>query len=746
MNTIVVKRDGSKEPFCVQKLLTWTEWAAEGLDVDPLDVATKCMMHLGEEISSLELHEMQMKTFSALGTEAGLVAAGRLFIGNLRKKLYGKSMTPPPLWEIYQDLTAKGLWKFSHPYSKSEIDEIEAHIDYAQDLKNTITQSRQIVERYAVKDILSKRVYETPQLSAMRVALGGMAKMPKDRRVEDVISLYKLVKASIINIPSPFYSYLGTPTRQGASCCVLTANDTAVSIAVQSYIAEMMTVAGAGIGAHLMCRSKGDSVRGGAIVHQGKTPYYRHSQTAVLANKQGSRGGAMTMAFSCLDPEFFDIMRLKNVKTPLEAKVKDIDYAFGYNNSFVRHVSQGKPWMLVSYAAAPRLHHLLYAGTTDEFDKEFERVFNDKSIKKKILPSRSILHAFLREAVETGRYYEYNATWMNFHTPFKDVIHSSNLCMEIALATKAFPSMPALYSNEDEGGEIALCSLAAIAAGRVGAKEYEHVAYYTLLLIDNVIEDMDYPFPSLRRTALARRSVGVGVTDFAHAMAERGLKWDSDAGKEFAFATAELHSYALHKAAIRLTQERGVCAWASRTKYADGWLPRDTANPIMQAKWGHLSAYDWEAVRAAILALGGLRFSVLEAHMPCESSSVASYHTNGLYPIRQGKVIKPSGATLNVFIAPGWDRLAEVYDIAYNIPHDCLVEYYAIFQMHTGQAISADLYIRHSKTGRRKVSLTELVNNWIYRNMIGMKTRYYYNSSTETTVSEKTTVCDTCTL
>ena len=60
--------------------------------------------------------------------------------------------------------------------------------------------------------------------------------------------------------------------------------------------------------------------------------------------------------------------------------------------------------------------------------------------------------------------------------------------------------------------------------------------------------------------------------------------------------------------------------------------------------------YDWEDLRRRIIENGGIRNSVLEAHMPCESSSLASNTTNGLYPIRQGVVIKIDGNTKKVLL------------------------------------------------------------------------------------------------
>ena len=65
-----------------------------------------------------------------------------------------------------------------------------------------------------------------------------------------------------------------------------------------------------------------------------------------------------------------------------------------------------------------------------------------------------------------------------------------------------------------------MCSLGAIVANNTKASEWEDVAYYTALMIDNVIEIMEYPFPHLEYTAKARRSIGVGITNLAYDMAE----------------------------------------------------------------------------------------------------------------------------------------------------------------------------------------------------------------------------------
>lgn len=286
-----------------------------------------------------------------------------------------------------------------------------------------------------------------------------------------------------------------------------------------------------------------------------------------------------------------------------------------------------------------------------------------------------------------------------------------------------------MYSYDDKiESEIGLCSLASIVAGRVQHWEYEDVAYYTALMIDNVIELMEYPFPHLKTTAQARRSIGVGITNLAYAIAKAGFSYASEGGKNFIHRTAEEHSYWLHKASLRLAKEKGVCDWISKTKYVNGWLPIDTYNRQVDGVHSEPLHFDWETLREEIVTVGGLRNSVLEAVMPVESSSQLTNTTNSVYPVRNLRVMKTSGNNKNLLIAPEADTLADKYDIAWNLETKDMIDLYALIQKFTGQAISADLYIKFEGDSR-KVPTKKLLTDFLYMTKMGCKSRYYINSA-----------------
>lgn len=743
----IKKRDGTLVDFDAEKLNLWGEWAAS-INVEWGSIVLGATRKCFDGCTTEDLQTAMISECVDRETTQHLKMAGRLFIGSVYKKAFGDWRNIPTVLDMYKKMASLGLWA-KMDYSDDELSSLESVINHTLDLQSTYTETKQIMDKYAIIDRVDNMMYESPQFVYMRMAIGNMEKMPKERRMEDVAKLYKYLSEKKINAPTPFLINLGTPKKQYASCCVTTTLDTAASLAAQDHIAYMMTCASAGIGSHIKSRSKGDKVRGGAVQHQGKLPYYRVQQAVVGANLQSSRGGANTMHFNVLDPELMDLLVLKNVQTVDQKKIKDIDYSVGYNQEFARRVAKNESWMLVSYGDAPELYEAMYEGDQSKFLRLYAEVEVDENIPKQKIDARTIAIKFLTEGVETGRMYLHRTDEMNRHTPFKDKIYSSNLCQEIGLPTKGYPSVQDVY-QADGDGEIGLCSLGAICKGNVSDDEHEDVAYYTVLMIDNVIDIMDYPFKQLETTAKARRSIGVGITNLAYNVAENGLKYSSKEGKQYIHRLAEQHSFWLHKASLRLAKERGVCEWIGKTKYPSGWLPIDTANKEINNVVEQGLMCDWESLRKEIVETGGLRNSVLEAHMPCESSSVGSGTTNGPYPIRAFKVVKTSGTNKNLFIAPAMEDLKQDYELAWDIPTKDMIDVYSIIQKFTGQAISADLYIKYAKNEERKVSVKDLLTEFLYMTKMGMKTRYYVNSSTGVDVdmmdNKEAATCDSCSL
>lgn len=738
---MVTKRDGSVVPFDPENLTRWAKWAGD-IGVDWFGVVAETYQKLPEHCTTQELQNAMIQACMDHEDTPHMLMAGRLLMGSVYKEAFGGHSDIPTVQEMYIDMVDKGLWE-SMGYSLLELSEAQSFINHDRDLNSVHSVVHQITTKYAIKDIEKNIPLESPAFVWMRMALGVCKDEPKGTRMQSVREYYEDYAEGAINAPTPNINNLGTPKRSYASCCVYKSNDELGSLAAGDHIATIMTAASAGIGGTLMVRAKGDGVRKNTIRHGGKLPYYNAQASVVNANLQGGRGGAETMHDKCLDPEIETLLRLRHPTTVAGKAERRLDYSFGFHPLLAEKAAKNEKWMLVSHKVNPELWEAMHKA-----DGSFEKLYDDhekSSKRKKFISARALAKEFVTMQEETGRMYEHNTYQMNYHTPFKQPIYSSNLCQEIGLPTQGYKDVTELYrADDDVQGEIGLCNLAAIVAGRVKPERYESVAYRALKMVDNVISIMDYPFPHLKYTAQARRSAGIGITNLAHDMAEKGLRYDTAEGKAYMHRLAEMHSYWLHKASVRLAKERGKCDWFHKTKYADGWLPIDTYCKAVDGITDQPLLCDWEGLRREI-AEHGMRNSVLEAYMPVESSSIAGNTTNSIYPIRKLVVVKTSGTNKTVFLAPDMEKLKGNYQFAWNISHNDMADVYAIFQKFCGQAISADFYRAFAPDVTPRISFTELFNNWLYRITVGLKTKYYTNTEAGLTL-EDAAECEACKL
>lgn len=789
----IIKRNGREEPYQAKKINGWGIWAAEVLG-DHVDWASGVMAavrSLPVKTTSNDLQDALIRHFLNQGTWANNRMAGRLYGASLHKIFYGDEI--PTIKELHQKLIDIG-YMVPLSYTDEEYVHLNTVIQHTRDFDYAHTQLEQIRNKYALRNHLTKEEYETAQFVFMRMAMALGNDQPKERRIKDVEIWYKYFSKNVINCPTPNYTNLATKLNGYASCCLININDNARSLGVGDHIAYMMTVMSAGIGTNLQTRSVGDPVRGGLFAHRGKIPYYRALYGAVQANIKNGRNGACNVFFSAFDPENRDILRLKNPMTPADKQIRGLDYAMLTNKFLGRKAARKEDVFLFNAFTAPDLNEAFYSGDLDKFIEIYERYENDPTFKKTYMSAREILLHSRNEAYETGRAYFADIGEINRHTPFKDPIYSSNLCVEICEPTCAYEDMKDLYSDQGVGyisftvkgrhialtlnasdivhlvdgtrdaaqnlkvgssfycddttvytvdeivnlkkePEVALCSLAGVVLPNIkDDEEYEEAMYYSLLMIDKCIHMSDYPLPHVGYTAKNRLNAGVGIMSLAHYMAKKGLKYSTLEGKQEMHRVAERHMYFAIKASLRLGQELGNAPWIHRTKWTEGWTPLDTYNKNVDKIIGGVeNQYDWDQLKTDIIANGGIRNSALVAYMPGESSSKASGGFNSIYPARDLSLMKTDGHAKVYWTAPDSDTLADQYELAWDVPIKDQIEMYGIFQKWTDMSISADFFQR--LLGDSKVSSDEMLQHVFMMYSVGMKTQYYTNAKTSKEVN-----------
>lgn len=754
----IIKRDGHIEDFMPDKLNRWAKWSIQEIEkglVNWSEIVIEVMKSMPEITTSEELQNKLIDVCLQKETWSYSLVAGKLYATLMQKQIHGVSI--PDLKSKHSQMINDGLM-IDMGYSDEEYEKLNNYIDHNRDLTYPHFALVLMREKYALKNVITGQEYESPQFSAMRVAMevGAYARPYIDDVVGFVCKFYDYVSKRKINIPTPYWSNSGTKLRGFASCCIFESGDSADSLDAGKIIAGKMTQSSAGIGGHIVTRSIKDPVRNGTIGHLGKLPCYNAIAHVMKEFTQQGRGGAATIYYSVYDPEVIDLQSLKNPMTPLAKQNRLMDYAMIYNRYFVNAVKNDEVIGLYSFYDAPELYWAQFSKDPDAYEEELKRV-EEKGIKpKSTIRAQDLLANALSEAFETGRHYEFNATNVNKHTPFLEQIKSSNLCAEVTLPTRYYDSVKDLYQNDDSvNGEVALCNIGGIVYPNIESDDELFTAAELMLwLVDFGIHSSKYILPHIGYTAKSRLSAGIGIVGLAESVAKNGLSFKTKEGLQFIHDLAEKHYFALTKASLKLGKLLGNAPWIKKTKWPNGWLPIETYEENVD-KLVTGTKCDWGALRQEIIENGGIRNSVLVAHMPAETSSLSSATTNGVYPIRDMTLMKKIGKLTVRYVVPHSDVYD--YDIAWNIDPKDMINVYAIIQKWTDQAISLDEFFDVSNA-TAQMNINTLMKLWLYRQHMGLKTHYYTNTKTskdnnlsDNTVKSKEPVeemesCDSCTL
>lgn len=729
----VVKRNGVSEPFSHEKLNKLSQWTTDVLtpqeyNIDWSNIALNAVKRLYDGCTTEDIVKALIQSCLDKHDEGYSYAAGKLLVSDLYKSVH-KADLAPPLFEFLESMIEKNLYEdFLEVYSEEEINKIDSFLDHSKDFILAHSQVNQMMSKYLLQNKISEEIYETPQFMFIRIALSVCTE--EENRVEKVVTLYNHLSNFHINLPTPMWVNLGTPNRVGTSCLLYSVDDNLGSLNAGDNISYMMTTAGAGIGSAMFTRSKKMPIKGGKMSHAGKLPYFRLLQANIQAALQGPRGGAATTYVNALDPEIETFLHLKNPTSIPEEKIDGIDYAFSYNNFFLERAKANEDWMLIDYSVAPDLYKAMYGKNEDRFEELYRYYMSKESAPKKIIKARTLLVKFLEESHTTGRLYEFNCSNANNHTAYLDPIFSSNLCTEIFLPTKPFTHRKELDKTEYEEGDgwVQTCNLAAINLNkRYSDEEYFDLCFWTLKIIDFVMDNSHYIMPQIGVTTKLWRSAGVSVINLAHDLAKNDFNYSSTESKKYIHGVFERHEYMLLKASLAIAKVRGNAPWIHKTKYPQGYLPIDDYNKNVDTIADFTYIYDWETLRSEIIANKGIAHTALSTAVPSESSSLLSNSTNSMYPVRDKVIIKTGLNTKNVVITPESSTLT--YQYAWEVPGIDMVHLYAIAQKFLSQGISADFYYDLSR--EQDKSIKYLFNMILARNHFGVKSKYYSNFRTQ---------------
>lgn len=732
MNLFVTKRNGHKEPIDLDKIHRVLDWAAEGLDnVSVSQVELKSHIQFYDGIRTADIHETIIKATADLISEQTpdyQYMAARLAIFHLRKKAYGQ-FDPPHLYQHVARLVDMGKYDkhLLEDYTQAEFEELNAHLDHWRDMDFSYAAVKQLEGKYLVQNRVTGEIYESPQFLYILVAACLFSKYPKDTRLDYIKRFYDAVSTFKISLPTPIMSGVRTPTRQFSSCVLIECDDSLDSInaTASSIVRYVSQRAGIGINAGRI-RGLGSPIRGGEAFHTGCIPFYKYFQTAVKCCSQGGvRGGAATLFYPLWHTEVESLLVLKNNRGVEENRVRHMDYGVQINKLMYQRLIKGGDITLFSPSDAPGLYDAFFADQ-DKFEALYVKYEQDPAIRKKTLKAVDLFSLMMQERAGTGRIYIQNVDHCNTHSPFDPSVapvRQSNLCLEIALPTKP------LNNIDDESGEIALCTLSAFNLGAIDKLEdLEEMADLAVRALDALLDYQDYPIAAAKKGSMGRRTLGIGVINYAYYLAKNGARYSDGSGLALTHRTFEAIQYYLLKASVQLAREFGPCPLFDETTYAQGILPIDTYKKDLDVLCNEPLHLDWESLREEIKSVG-LRNSTLTALMPSETSSQISNATNGIEPPRGLVSVKASKDGILKQVVPEYDRLKDQYELLWKQPSvDGYLQLVGIMQKFVDQAISANTNYDPARFEGNKVPMKQLLKDLLTAYKYGLKTLYYHNT------------------
>lgn len=733
---LVQKRDGRLEKIDLDKIHRVIEWAAEGLDnVSVSQVEISSHIQFYDKITTKSIHETIIKSAADLisaATPDYQYLAARLAIFHLRKIAFGQ-FEPPHLFDHVTKLTQEGRYDahILQDFSKEEFDILNDYIDHNRDLSFAYAAVKQMEGKYLVQDRVSKQVFESPQFLYMLVGMCLFASYDKQydkaARLDYIKRFYDTTSTFKISLPTPIMSGVRTPSRQFSSCVLIECDDSLDSInattsAIVRYVSQR---AGIGVNAGRI-RALGSPIRGGEAQHTGCIPFYKLFQTAVKCCSQGGvRGGAATLFYPIWHLEVENLLVLKNNRGVEDNRVRHMDYGVQINKTIYTRLIKNQNVTLFSPSDVPGLYDAFFADQA-EFERLYEQYEQDDSIRKRSVPAQELFSLMMQERASTGRIYVQNVDHCNTHSPFDPSvapIRQSNLCMEIALPTQPLDNI------NDESGEIALCTLSGINLGEINQLEdIREPAELIVRALDALLDYQDYPVIAAKNGSMKRRTLGIGVINYAYYLAKNGTKYSDPTALGLTHRTFEALQYYLLVASNKLAKEQGACPAFGDTTYSQGILPIDTYKADIDAICNEPLQLDWEALRHDIKN-HGLRNSTLTALMPSETSSQIANATNGIEPPRGLVSVKASKDGILKQVVPEIDKLKDQYELLWQMPNNKgYLSLVAIMQKFIDQSISANTNYDPTKFEDSRVPMKVMIQDLLMAYKLGVKTLYYHNT------------------
>jgi ribonucleoside-diphosphate reductase alpha chain len=773
----VTLADGTRQPLDIGRLETIVREACVGLEgVDAQTIIDEAMRNLYDGVSADDVNTSLVITARALVEKEPnySYATARLLMDQLRREALSflglaQQATQAEMVVLYPRALPAYINKaielelVSPELATYDMERLGKAIDASRDMQFNYLGLQTLYDRYFIHTEDEIR-FELPQIFFMRVAM-GLAAAEADREAR-AIEFYELLSSFDYMASTPTLFNAGTLRPQLSSCYLTTVPDDLHGIYGAIQDNAMLSKWAGGLGNDWTpVRSLGAYIKGTNGRSQGVVPFLKvANDTAVAVNQGGKRKGAVCAYLETWHLDIEEFLELRKNTGDDRRRTHDMNTANWVPDLFMKRVFQDGEWTLFSPSDVPDLHDL-YGQAFEKRYEAYEQLSREGKMRLfKRVRAQDLWRKMLGMLFETGHPWITFKDVCNLRSPQQHVgvVHSSNLCTEITLNTKA---------NE----EIAVCNLGSINLvqhvenGKLDTDKLARTIKTAVRMLDNVIDINYYSVPAARTSNMRHRPVGLGIMGFQDALYKMRIAYGSDDAVEFADRSMEAVSYYAIQASSDLAVERGRYSTFEGSLWSKGILPIDSIKTLVESRGAEFidvdqsQTLDWDRLRNKVRAQG-MRNSNVMAIAPTATISNICGVSQSIEPTYQNLYVKSnlSGefTVVNPYLVHDlkardlWDSVM-VNDLKYyegsvqkidRIPADLKALYATSFEIEPrwlvdaasrrqkwiDQAQSLNLYI--AGASGKKLDVTYRMA-W-YR---GLKTTYYLRALAATT-TEKSTI------
>ena len=634
------------------------------------------------------------------------------------------------------------IYKYDFEFIKDTFENIKSH---NFEFKSYMSANK-FYQNYALKSNNGKEILETYEDKILIVALAlGNGDEKLAINIAD-----KLIKQEFQPATPTFLNVGRARAGEMVSCFLLSVEDSTEGISYAISSASHLSKIGGGVALNLSkLRASGEPIKdiegaSGGVIGVAKML----EQAFSYFNQMGSRQGAGVAYLNVFHPDFDLLLNSKKINADEKIRLVTLSIGALIPDKFMELAEKNE----VAYAFYPHSVYKKYGIHLDDMsmDKWYDKLANDKDIRKKEINPRKMLVRIAQTQQESGYPYVIYIDSSNKQHTLKDVgrINMSNLCCEIFQYQT--PSDIKGYYGENKWGQDISCNLASLNIVNVMEnKDIEMTVDVSVRALSFVSDNTNIAqVPTIKNGNENSHAIGLGAMNLHGYLTKNNILYTSEEAKDFSNVFFAMIRYYAIKASMNIAIEKNkTFKGFEKSEYIKGknsdvlgkYYKNDYLPKTEKVKELFKGIYiptkeDWANLLDNVKE-NGIYNAYLMAIAPTQSISYVQNATSSIMPITEPIEVRTYGDSTTIYPMPFLtNENLLYYQSAYRMDMKKVIDLVATVQEHVDQGISTTLFVTDDKTTR------DIAKYYIYAYKKGLKSLYY----TRTKLTREDNECLSC--